>query len=250
MPAAKKTTPVFAWFRRKYVAPTPAQRSAWPLIARGENVLIASPTGTGKTFAAFLSVLDQLATLHAAAELRPTIYCIYVSPLRALSYDLEKNLREPLREIFGDEPPIRVELRSGDTTGSQRARQFTKPPHILLTTPESLCLLLSQEKWLPLLATVRWLIVDEIHALAENKRGAHLALSVERLAAFAATPGSARVPRAGDVVPTSRTFDDVEKPSASMPPDASRSPFRRDAETSTRDARAPRSAAATPFPTR
>ncbi len=181
MPAAK-ISPVFAWFQAKYGEPTPAQRAAWPLLARGASVLIASPTGTGKTFAAFLAVLDHLATLHANGELRDTIHCIYVSPLRALGYDLEKNLREPLREIFGEKPPIRVELRTGDTTGSQRARQFLKPPHILLTTPESLCVLLSQEKWLTPLATVRWLIIDEIHALAENKRGAHLALSVERLA--------------------------------------------------------------------
>ena len=193
MPAAKMS-PVFAWFRAKYGAPTPAQRAAWPLLARGASVLIASPTGTGKTFAAFLAVLDHLATLHAEGELRGTIHCIYVSPLRALGYDLEKNLREPLREIFGDKPPVRVELRTGDTSGSQRARQFHKPPHILLTTPESLCVLLSQEKWLAPLATVRWLIVDEIHALAENKRGAHLALSIERLAAL----------RARDVQPLQR----------------------------------------------
>ncbi len=179
--AAAKNSPVFAWFAAKYGKPTPAQRAAWPLIARGKNVLIASPTGTGKTFAAFLGVLDQLSRLHATGGLRDTIHCVYVSPLRALGYDLEKNLREPLRELFGEKPPIRVELRSGDTTASQRQRQFTKPPHILLTTPESLCVLLSQEKWLAHLTSVRWLIVDEIHALADNKRGAHLALSIERL---------------------------------------------------------------------
>lgn len=185
MPATRKRSIVTDWFARKYGRPTPAQRAAWPRIRRGENVLIASPTGTGKTFAAFLAVLDALARLHGAGKLGDSIQCIYVSPLRALGYDLEKNLTEPLREMFGDAPPIRVELRSGDTTASQRARQFTKPPHILLTTPESLCVLLSQEKWLPLLATVRWCIVDEIHALADNKRGAHLALSVERLAGCA-----------------------------------------------------------------
>jgi ATP-dependent Lhr-like helicase len=174
-------SPVFAWFAARYGEPTPAQAAAWPRIARGENILLASPTGTGKTFAAFLGVLDELVRLHTRGELRDTIHCVYVSPLRALSYDLEKNLNEPLRELFGEKPPIRVELRTGDTTAGQRARQYTKPPHILLTTPESLCVLLSQEKWLAPLASVRWLIVDEIHALAENKRGAHLALSVERL---------------------------------------------------------------------
>ncbi len=180
--AAAKTTPVFAWFAAKYGTPTPAQSAAWPQIARGENILLASPTGTGKTFAAFLGVLDQLAQEHAAGTLRGTIQCVYISPLRALSYDLEKNLREPLRDLFGEKPPIRVGLRSGDTSSGERASQFTKPPHILLTTPESLCVLLSQEKWLALLADVRWVIVDEIHALADNKRGAHLALSIERLA--------------------------------------------------------------------
>jgi ATP-dependent Lhr-like helicase len=173
---------VFAWFRERYGKPTPAQREAWPRLARGENLLIASPTGTGKTFAAFLSVLDALTSEEERGQLLPVIHCLYVSPLRALGYDLEKNLATPLREIFGEKPPIRVELRTGDTSPSARARQFAKPPHILLTTPESLCVLLSQERWLPLLSHVRWLIVDEIHALADSKRGAHLALSVERLA--------------------------------------------------------------------
>jgi ATP-dependent Lhr-like helicase len=176
---------VFEWFRGKYGDPTPAQREAWPRIQRGENVLIASPTGTGKTFAAFLCVVDQLAQMHRRNELANAIHCIYVSPLRALSYDLEKNLNGPLGELFGKKPPIRVELRTGDTTSGVRARQFVRPPHILLTTPESLCLLLSQEKWLPVLGQARWLIVDEIHALAENKRGSHLSLSIERLAALA-----------------------------------------------------------------
>jgi ATP-dependent Lhr-like helicase len=178
----QKESRVFAWFRAKYGQPTPAQREAWPHIQAGRHVLIASPTGTGKTFAAFLSVLDTLEREHAAGGLRDTLQCIYVSPLRALSYDLEKNLQLPLQELFGEKPPIRVELRSGDTGSYQRARQVAKPPHILLTTPESLCLLLSQERWVHHLANARWLILDEIHALAGNKRGAHLSLSIERLA--------------------------------------------------------------------
>jgi len=191
-----KSLPVETWFRGRYGEPTPVQKAAWPKIAAGEDVLIVSPTGTGKTMAGFLSVLEALSARHAAGELRSAIYCIYVSPLRALSYDLEKNLNGPLRELFGEAPPIRVELRTGDTTSHERTRQFGKPPHILLTTPESLCLLLSQEKWLPLLATVRWLIVDEIHALAENKRGSHLSLSVERLARLTAGAGT-RLQRIG-----------------------------------------------------
>ncbi len=196
---------VFDWFEARYGQPTPAQRDAWPKIAGGKNVLIASPTGTGKTFAAFLSVLDEL----SRAELSDAIYCVYVSPLRALAYDLEKNLREPLREIFGDEKssPIRVGLRSGDTSGHLRAKQFSRPPHILLTTPESLCLLLSQPRWLPHFARVRWLVVDEIHALAENKRGAHLSLSVERLAEWCAPKDIQRIGLSATVAP----LDEVGK---------------------------------------
>ena len=192
---------VFRWFHRKYGAPTPAQSEAWPRIQRGENVLIASPTGTGKTFAAFLCVIDALTEFHRHGELTNAIHCIYVSPLRALSYDLEKNLMGPLVELFGKKPPIRVELRTGDTTSGARARQFTKPPHILLTTPESLCLLLSQTKWLPILASARWLIVDEIHALAENKRGAHLSLSIERLAAMSSGQALQRIGLSATISP-------------------------------------------------
>jgi ATP-dependent Lhr-like helicase len=192
-----KESRVFAWFREKYGKPTPAQKEAWPRIQAGAHVLIASPTGTGKTFAAFLSVLDTLTEEHAAGRLRDTLQCIYVSPLRALSYDLEKNLQLPLGELFGEKPPLRVELRSGDTGSSQRARQALKPPHILLTTPESLCLLLSQERWVKHLSEARWLILDEIHALAGNKRGAHLALSLERLSEIVAARGAQPLQRIG-----------------------------------------------------
>lgn len=181
MTAPLERSVVTDWFDAKYARPTPAQEFAWPKIRAGRNVLIVSPTGTGKTFAAFLAVLNRLAIDHEAGQLPNSMCAIYVSPLRALSYDLEKNLHEPLSQIYGEKPPIRVGLRSGDTTPAERQRQHTRPPHILLTTPESLALLLSQEKWLPALGTVRWMIVDEIHALAENKRGAHLSLSMERL---------------------------------------------------------------------
>lgn len=179
LPLAK--SPVTEWFFRTYPEPTPAQAKAWPLIQSGLSVLVVSPTGTGKTFAAFLAVLNELALRHERGELKNTIYAVYVSPLRALSYDLEKNLNAPLEKIFGEKPPIRVGLRSGDTSPAERQRQQARPPHILLTTPESLALLLTQQKWLPILSSVRWMIVDEIHALAENKRGAHLSLSMERL---------------------------------------------------------------------
>src|SRR4051794_13777411 len=183
-----KSSPVTKWFAQKFEEATPAQLAAWRVIERGENALIVSPTGTGKTLAAFLSVLNELALMEAEGQLRQSIYAIYVSPLRALSYDLEKNLQEPLREIYGTNPPIKVGLRSGDTSSYERQKQFTSPPHILLTTPESLSILLSQRRWIPALSTVRWMIVDEVHALAENKRGAHLTLSLERLQQLVENP--------------------------------------------------------------
>ena len=174
-------SPVEEWFSRAFESATPAQVAAWPVIRRGGNTLIVSPTGTGKTLAAFYVVLDELSRAAITGPLPPGILAVYVSPLRALSYDLEKNLHGPLAEIYGDRSPIRVGLRSGDTETADRERQFKDPPHILLTTPESLCLLLSQPKWLPHLTHIRWVIIDELHALAENKRGAHLTLSLERL---------------------------------------------------------------------
>jgi ATP-dependent Lhr-like helicase len=169
------------WFRQRFDSPTPAQQEAWPKIVAGHNVLVLSPTGTGKTLAAFLAILSRLADEVARSSLGEGIRAVYVSPLRALSYDLEKNLNGPLREIFGDDPPIRVGLRSGDTSPAERQRQAAKPPHVLLTTPESLMILLSQARWTSALARVDWVVVDEVHALAENKRGAHLTLSLERL---------------------------------------------------------------------
>ncbi|MBL9136717.1 MAG: DEAD/DEAH box helicase [Verrucomicrobiales bacterium] len=177
-------SPVTAWFRTRFRTPTPAQREAWPRIESGRNVLILSPTGSGKTLAAFLAILNRLAGEAGAGRLRDGIRAIYVSPLRALSYDLEKNLNEPLREIYGDVVPIRVALRTGDTSSAERQKQAARPPHLLLTTPESLMILLSQERWSTALARVDWVVVDEVHALAENKRGAHLSLSLERLEAL------------------------------------------------------------------
>ncbi|MCP5527710.1 MAG: DEAD/DEAH box helicase [Verrucomicrobiales bacterium] len=187
------------WFRQRFVRPTPAQTEAWPHLAHGRHTLIVSPTGTGKTLAAFFAVLHRLAEDHDAGRLGPGFQAIYVSPLRALGYDLEKNLRGPLHEIYGEPAPIRVGLRTGDTSAGDRQRLLTHPPHLLLTTPESLSLLLSQAKWIPLLARVRWVIIDEIHALAENKRGSHLSLSLERLTsvAQAAREGEANA-HAGD----------------------------------------------------
>lgn len=177
-------SPVTRWFRAALGEPTRAQALAWPAIAEGRHVLVISPTGTGKTLAAFLAILHDLALRHAAGGLSDSIQAIYVSPLRALGYDLAKNLRVPLEGAYGGEAPIRVALRTGDTDAGERRRQALKPPHVLLTTPESLLILLSQERWKPALSTVRWVVVDEVHALAENKRGAHLSLSLERLDAW------------------------------------------------------------------
>lgn len=169
------------WFNRNFGEPTAIQNASWPLIEQGKNVLLISPTGTGKTLAAFLVVLNELALDHAANKLNPGIQAIYISPLRALGYDLEKNLTRPLRDLYGEASPIKVALRSGDTLSADRRKQLLKPPHILLTTPESLAILLSQDQWLQALSNVRWVIIDEIHSLAENKRGSHLSISLERL---------------------------------------------------------------------
>src|SRR5258707_10071929 len=166
--------PVRDWFRSAFAAPTPAQEQAWPAIASGEHVLISAPTGSGKTLAAFLWGLDRL-----AADPDPThrTRLVYVSPLKALSYDIERNLRAPLKGIGAD---LRVAIRTGDTPAKERAQMLRKPPDILITTPESLYLMLTSRAR-EFLADARWLIVDEVHAVARTKRGSHLALTIERL---------------------------------------------------------------------
>jgi len=170
-----------SWFEKTFAGPTPAQSAAWPVIESGAHTLVISPTGTGKTLAAFLSILHQLDIDHRHNRLQPGIQALYISPLRALAYDLGKNLQRPLDEAYAGNPPLRIALRTGDTSTSERQRQFDLPPHLLLTTPESLGLLLSQSRWLPHLASVRWVVVDEVHALATNKRGSDLSLCLERL---------------------------------------------------------------------
>ncbi len=172
-----------AWFTARFGAPTPAQAATLPHILAGRSVLLSSPTGTGKTLAAFLGVFDHLQRLHEADALPARgIVAVYVSPLRALAYDLQKNLHAPLAELGWSH--LRVAARTGDTSAKDRAAQKKKPPHILVTTPESLTLLLSQPAWAPALASVRFLLVDELHALAENKRGSLLSLAAERLEAM------------------------------------------------------------------
>ena len=168
-----------AWFAHRFTHFTSAQRLTIPEILAGHSTLLASPTGSGKTLAAFTAVFDHLARAHDAGTLPAAPVAIYVSPLRALAYDLQKNLNQPLAELGWNW--LRVGSRTGDTPVAERARQKKKPPHIFVTTPESLTLLLSTPSWVPLFRHVRYLIVDELHALAENKRGTQLFLTAERL---------------------------------------------------------------------
>src|ERR1700720_2980696 len=160
------------WFERTFEAPTPAQELGWPAIATGEHVLIQAPTGSGKTLAAFLSAIDRL-TAAPGEGLR----VLYVSPLKALNYDIERNLRGPLAGLSS---ALRVGVRTGDTPAKERRELIKEPPDILITTPESLYLLLTSAAR-ETLRGVETLILDEVHAVAGTKRGAHLALSVERL---------------------------------------------------------------------
>ncbi len=181
---------VRAWFERRFPhGPTEAQALGWPAIARGEDTLIAAPTGSGKTLSAFLMCIDRLYRVAARAELPEAgVEVVYVSPLKALVVDIQQNLEEPLaqiasvaRELGYIAPEIRVAARSGDTPASQRAAILKRPPHFLITTPESLYLMVTAGKSRELLRSVKSVIVDEIHAVARDKRGAHLALTLERL---------------------------------------------------------------------
>src|SRR6266581_4527103 len=168
------------WFEQAFDAPTPAQVLGWPAIASGQHTLIQAPTGSGKTLAAFLYGIDRLTEEGAGRGLR----LIYVSPLKALNYDIERNLRGPLAGLHSE---LRVGVRTGDTPQKERAAMLRNPPDILITTPESLYLLLTSRAR-ENLKGVRTLILDEVHAVAGSKRGAHLALSVERLERLADEP--------------------------------------------------------------
>ena len=177
---------VSGWFAKTFDGPSPAQRLAWPVIRRGENTLLLAPTGSGKTLAAFLSAIDDLFRTGRAGELSDGVHVLYISPLKALGNDIHKNLLEPLAGIRRRSralPELRIAVRTGDTPQSQRAKMIRRPPHILITTPESLYLLLGSKRMAPHLQSVRTVIVDELHALCPNKRGVHLSVSLERLAA-------------------------------------------------------------------
>jgi len=183
------------WFKRNFKELTLPQKFSIPLIKKGKNVLITSPTGSGKTLSMFASILDELFRLGEKGKLEEKIYCVYISPLRALDNDVYKNLLVPLKEIreiakeMGKElPEVRVSVRTGDTLPSERQQQLKHPPHILITTPESIAIILSTRKFKEKLKDVRWVIVDEIHELADSKRGVHLSLSLERLQNFVGKP--------------------------------------------------------------
>lgn len=191
--AFHKTTK--AWFKQHLGEPTPAQQHAWPAIKQGRHTLISAPTGSGKTLAAFYAVIDDLITQGLDGNLSAQTHVVYISPLKALSNDIQRNLQVPLFGIQDELliehlPPveINVAVRTGDTTPTERQKMLRKPPHILVTTPESLYLLLTSEKGRLMLRNTKTIIIDEIHAMLGDKRGSHLALSIERLAALCEHP--------------------------------------------------------------
>src|SRR5437667_3700821 len=183
------------WFLKQFSAPTEPQARAWPAIKQRRHTLIAAPTGSGKTLAAFLSAIDDLVWKAIDGTLVDETQVVYVSPLKALSNDIQINLQQPLRGIQkqledsgikGVE--IRTLVRTGDTPAKERAAMTKKPPHIIVTTPESLYILLTSDGGRKMLGTTRTLIVDEIHAMVDDKRGSHLSLSIERLQALVREP--------------------------------------------------------------
>jgi ATP-dependent Lhr-like helicase len=204
------------WFNETFQDATHPQREGWDAIASGRDTLIVAPTGSGKTLAAFLWALDHLHRLGLEGRLEDRVYVVYVSPLRALNNDIEKNLREPLAGIRaaavadGLTPPeVRVAVRTGDTLAAARQAMTRRPPHVLITTPESLYILLTTQGFRPALAQARFVIVDEVHALMASKRGAHLALSLERLQALVQADGIGARPQRIGLSATVRPVEDA-----------------------------------------
>src|SRR5437870_942733 len=213
MPLSRFHPVIERWFSTRFAEPTEPQKRAWPVIQNGADVLIAAPTGSGKTFAAFLSAIDGLLRQGLSGELRDEMQVVYVSPLKALSNDVQKNLAEPLAEIRRTlealrlpDVEIRTMVRTGDTPGAERQEMVRRPPHILVTTPESLYLILTSERAREMLRSVRTVIVDEIHAVARDKRGSHLALSLARLDAL-----TGRRPQRVGLSATQRPIEDIAR---------------------------------------
>lgn len=175
------------WFARTLGEPTLVQETSWPAIAAGGHVLASAPTGTGKTLSAFLVFLDRMQRMADEGSLRQELYVIYISPLKSLAADIRENLDRPLAGI-GGKSSIRVAVRTGDTAQRERQQMVRKPPHILITTPESLYLLLTSKTGQNMLVTAKTVIIDELHALIDTKRGAHLMLSLARLDALCGEP--------------------------------------------------------------
>src|SRR6476661_5121788 len=201
------------WFKEAFGTPSAPQRQGWPAIASGAHTLILAPTGTGKTLAAFLWELNELITRGSKEELPNAVHLLYISPLKALNNDIQRNLDRPLRELrerFLAEgktfPEIRVAVRTGDTPPSARARMLRKSPHILITTPESLNIMLTSLRGRGMFSGTRAVIVDEIHAIAGTKRGAHLALTLERLEELVTRP-----PQRIGLSATQRPLDEVAR---------------------------------------
>ena len=184
-------SPTLQWFGRALGKPTAVQHEAWPAIACGHHVLVCAPTGTGKTLSAFLAFIDQMTAQARMGALNPGLQLIYISPLKSLAGDIRENLHRPLNGIAkecGEETPITTAIRTGDTPAAERSKMAKKPPHILITTPESLYLLLSSQSGKKMLKTARAIIIDELHAMIDTKRGAHLMFSLARLDALCARP--------------------------------------------------------------
>ncbi len=190
------------WFQSRFPSFSLPQLFGVLEIHSRNNILVSAPTGATKTLTGFLSILNELVDSAEKGILKDKVYCVYISPLKALSNDISKNLKEPLQQIeqiAGKELGIRVGVRTGDTTATEKSKMLKKPPHILITTPESLAIMLASTKFREHLKNVEWCIVDEIHALAENKRGTHLSLSLERLQYL--SPGMCRIGLSATVAP-------------------------------------------------
>ena len=190
---SKLSQPVRDWFKDKFPDFTDPQKMAIPSIVDGEHLLLCSPTGSGKTLTAFLSIIDKLVRLAMDGNLEKQVYCVYISPIKALANDIQRNLIGPLTEIKerflpGRAQEIKVGLRTGDTPQSERQKMLRNPPHILITTPESLGLALASKKFRPLMNDLQWIIIDEMHSLVPTKRGTHLALTMALLDTLIANP--------------------------------------------------------------